>query len=94
MILKKGKIGIIFGITSILAAVISFIVFYTTRGPNTDVYPKIIIFSILSILGILLAVFSWVMSKYKSLGIIGLIANVFILVSTYLLLLAMGIGEE
>ncbi|MFC7688075.1 hypothetical protein [Ureibacillus sp. GCM10028918] len=94
MALNKGKIGIIFGITSILAAVISVIVFYVSRGPNADVYPKITIFSILSIFGILLALFSWVMSKYKSIGIIGLIANVFVLVCTYLLLLAMSIGEE
>ena len=66
MVLKKGKIGIIFGITSILAALICVIVFYVARAPNADVYPKMTIFSILSILGILLGVSSWVMSKFKS----------------------------
>ena len=91
---QKRKIGIILGIASILAAITSVIVFYVTRGPNVNVYNQIKIFSILSILGIIFAVCSLGMSKIKSIGIIAVIANVFVLGCTFLLLLAMGIGEE
>ncbi|NEU32117.1 hypothetical protein GN156_15285 [bacterium LRH843] len=67
--------------------------FFAIRGPNVDIYFGIIIFGILSVFGILLAVFSWMMSKRLILFIIGLLGNGFVLVCAFLLLFAMGISE-
>ncbi len=91
--MNKRKVGNVLGITSIVLVVISIIVFYIERGPNADIYFIINIYGILSILGILFAIFSWLMSKRLILPIIGLIGNVVILAVAYLLLLAMGISE-
>lgn len=91
--MDKRKVGNILGVTSILPVIISIVIFYVERGPNADIYFIINIFGILSILGILFAISSWVMSKRLFLFIFGLIGNVFVLAVAFLLLLAMGISE-
>lgn len=78
---------------SLLPVIISFIIFYTKRGPNADIYFFINAGGILAIVGVSFAVFSWLMSKRLFLPIIGLLANGFVLVCVFLLLLAMGISE-
>lgn len=93
VLLNKRKAGYILGGLSILSAIISFIIFFIMRGPNTDIYFGITIFCIVSVLGILLAIFSLVMSKRLVLFIIGILGNGFVLVCAFLLLLAMGISE-
>lgn len=93
IVLNKEKIGSVLGVIAILPVIISFIIFYTLRGPNADIYFNIIIFSILSIIGILIAIISLVMSKRPILFIVGLLGNGFVLVCACLLLLAMGISE-
>ena len=92
--MDKRKVGNILGVTSLLPVIISIIVFYALRGPNADIYFGITIFNILSIIGISLAIISWVMSKRLIPLFIGLLGNVFVLACTFLLLLAMGIGEQ
>ncbi|WP_397539201.1 hypothetical protein [Rummeliibacillus pycnus] len=92
--MDKRKVGNILGVTSLLPVIISIIVFYALRGPNADAYFGITIFSTLSIIGIFLAILSWVMSKQRIPLIIGLLGNAFVLASAFLLLLAMGIGEQ
>ncbi|MBA2876899.1 hypothetical protein [Thermaerobacillus caldiproteolyticus] len=91
--LDKKKVGSILGATSLLPVIISIIIFYIERGPNADIYFIITIYGILAIIGILFAVFSWLMTKRFFLLIIGLIGNGIVLVFTFLLLLAMGISE-
>jgi hypothetical protein len=91
--LDKRKVGSTLGVTSILLVIISIIIFYTQRGPNADIYLFIIVFSILSIIGILFAIFSWLMSKHFIFLITGLLGNGAVLVFAFLLLLAMGISE-
>lgn len=63
------------------------------RGPNADIYFGNTIFCNLSVLGILLAIFSVVISKRLVLFIIGILGNGFVLVCAMLLLLAMGLSE-
>ncbi|MGE7951807.1 hypothetical protein [Lysinibacillus xylanilyticus] len=91
--MNKRKVGDILGFISILLVIVSIVVFYIQRGPNVDIYFLINTYGILSILGILFAIFSWLMSKKLIVTIIGLIGNGIILAFAYLLLLAMGIGE-
>ncbi|WP_338472595.1 hypothetical protein R4Z10_07600 [Niallia sp. XMNu-256] len=91
--MDKREVGIILGISSILPAIISILIFFITRGPDADIYFDITIYGTLSIIGILLAIFSWTMSKRIILLMIGLIGNGFVLFCTFLLLLAMGISE-
>jgi hypothetical protein len=93
VVLDKKKVGSILGVTSLLPVIISIIIFYTERGPNADIYFIITIYGILSIIGILFAVFSWLMTKRFFLLIIGLIGNGIVLAFAFLLLLAMGISE-
>ncbi|WP_245628140.1 hypothetical protein [Shouchella shacheensis] len=90
---KRKIVGRVLDAASITTVLISILVFYTLRGPNADIYVGITIFSILSILGILFAIISWLMSKRLILLIIGLLGNGFVLAYAYFLLLAMGIGE-
>ncbi|WP_405097098.1 hypothetical protein [Oceanobacillus sp. FSL H7-0719] len=91
--MDNRKVGNILGISSILTVIISIIFFLIERGPNSDIYLIIIVFSILSILGILFAIFSWKMSRYLTFLIIGLIGNGLVLVVAFFLRLAMGISE-
>ena len=95
--LNKSKVGTILGFLSILPAIVSIIFFYTERGPKADIYLIINTFSVLGIIGIILAAISLWMSKGRIskllIGLVGLIANSAVLVVAFLLLLAMGIGE-
>lgn len=91
--LTKKRVGSILGFMSLLPLIISFIIFYIERGPNADVYLLINVGGISAIIGILFAVLSWVMAKRLFIPIIGILANSFILVYVFLLLLAMGISE-
>ncbi|WP_391122844.1 hypothetical protein [Psychrobacillus sp. L3] len=91
--MDKRKVGNILGVTSILPVIICIVIFYVERGPNADIYFIINTFCILSIIGILFAIFSWLLTKRLILFIIGLIGNVFVLAAAFLLLLAMGISE-
>ena len=78
-----------FGVTSLLMFISSIIAFYILRGPDADVYMGLKIFSVLSIIGIVFAF----MSRNKLWIFIGGILNFCILVMSFFLLLAMGIGE-
>lgn len=78
-----------YGLLSLLMVVINTIVFFIMRGPNANVYVIIVIFSLLSIVGILFAILS---KRWFSI-IIGIILNGGIMVFAFLLLLAMGISE-
>ena len=95
--LDKSKLGTALGILYILSVIVSTIFFYIERGPNADIYFAIIVFSVLSVIGIILGVMSlWMAKGHKSkslIGSVGVIANVAVLVVAYLLLLAMGISE-
>ena len=95
--LNKSKLGTILGMLSILPVIISIIYFYMERGPNADIYLVITIYSILSIIGLILAALSiWMTKRHISkllIGLVGLIANLAVLAFAFLLLLAMGIGE-
>ncbi len=95
--MNKSKVGTTLGVLSILPVIASAIFFYTERGPNADAYLIIDISSVLSIIGIILAVISLWISKGRIskllIGSVGLIANLVVLVLAFLLLLAMGIGE-
>ena len=98
MILNKSKTGIILGVLSILPVILSITAFFKLRGPNNGPYPGIPIFLISSIIGIILAgISSWMSKRHISkllVGLVGLIANLFILVCTLLLLFAYGMGED
>lgn len=95
--MNKSKVETTLGGLSILSVIVSIIFFYTVRGPNSNIYFGITIFSVLSIIGIILAVMSLWMSKGRIskllIGLVGLIANLAVLAFAFLLLLAMGIGE-
>lgn len=91
--MDKQKLGNVLGISSLLPVMISVIIFYTQRGPNIDIYFIINLYSILSVIGIVLAILSWWLSKRLIPLFIGLIGNVFVLGVAFFLLLAMGISE-
>jgi len=95
--LEKAKVGMILGIFSILPVIISVIYFYSVRGPNSDIYRTIAVLTILSIIGLITAgITSWILKGRLSrlvIGLIGIIANLAVLVVAFLLLLAMGISE-
>ncbi|ARA96708.1 MULTISPECIES: hypothetical protein [Geobacillus] len=91
--LNKKKAGNILGVASLLPIIISIIIFYIERGPNANIYFVVTIYLILSMIGILFAVFSCLMTKRFFLLIISLIGNGAVLVVAFLLLLAMGISE-
>lgn len=98
--MNKRKVGTTLGILSILPVIISIIFFFIERGPNADIYAIITIFNFLSIIGILLSILSIIFlrmsQEHKSkllIGLVGLIANLLVLVFAFFLLLATGIGE-
>ena len=98
--MNKRKVGTTLGILSIFPVIISIIFFFTTRGPNADIYAMINIFTVLSLLGIALSILSFIyvwlskeQKKHSLMGSVGLIANSLVLVYAFFLLLAMGIGE-
>ncbi|WP_245890204.1 hypothetical protein [Rummeliibacillus pycnus] len=92
--MDKRRVGIILGFTFLVPVIISIIDFYVKKRPISDAYWDITIYSVLSIIGIELAIGSWVMTKRSIPLIIGLLANVFVLPCAFLLLLAMGISEK
>lgn len=95
--MDKSKLGTTLGILSILSVIVSTIFFYTERGPNADIYFGITVFSVLSVIGIILGIVSlWMAKGHRSkllIGSVGVMANVAVLVVAFLLLLAMGISE-
>lgn len=95
--MEKAKVGMILGIFSMLPVIISVIYFYSVRGPNSDIYRTIAVLTILSIIGLITAgITSWILKGRLSrlvIGLIGIIANLAVLVVAFLLLLAMGISE-
>ena len=97
VILNKSKVSTILGILSILPVIVSIIFFNIPRGPNTDIYLRIITFNILSIIGFILAVISLFMSisskriRKLLIGLVGLTLNVLVLFFTFLLLVTTGI---
>lgn len=78
------------GLISLVMVVISIVMFLLMRGPDANVYAGIIIFSLLSIIGIIFAI----LSKHWVPMTIGLILNGGVLIFTFLLLLATGISES
>ncbi|MFC5557927.1 hypothetical protein ACFPN4_02150 [Ureibacillus thermophilus] len=91
--MNKNKVGNILGINSILPAIVSMIVFFILSGPDADGYLIVIIFSLLSIIGVFMAVIGLIFDKRRITAFIGLVANLIVLVCTFLLFLAMRIGE-
>lgn len=78
-----------FGLLSLLTFGISVTAFFLMRGPDGDVYLGIIVFSVLSVMGLLFAV----LSKQLLWTILGIGVNLIPLIFAFLLLLAMGISE-
>ncbi|BCB04041.1 hypothetical protein [Bacillus sp. KH172YL63] len=76
------------GVTSILMVLSSVVVFFILRGPNANLTLAIGILTTLSVIGILLAI----ASKQLVSGIIGVLLNSAVLVFSFFLLLAKGIG--
>lgn len=91
--MDKRKLGTLFGVSSLLTVFVSIIVFFTERGPNADVSFVVLLFFILSIIGILCAILSAFMTKRYPFLIIGLLGNGAVLITAFLLQLAMGISE-
>jgi|SRR5690625_209164 len=79
-----------YGLLSLLMVTINLIVFFILRGPEANAYAGIIIFSILSITGIVLAI----LSKKWYLTTAGVILNGGVLIFAFFLLLSMGISES
>lgn len=78
-----------YGLLSLLMVAINAIGFFAMRGPNANVYVIIIIFTVLSIMGIVFAILS---KKWVSI-VLGIILNGGVMVIAFFLLLAMGISE-
>ncbi|RIU91362.1 hypothetical protein [Oceanobacillus picturae] len=89
---SKKKTGMILGIASLLMVFICFIIFLF-RGPNPNIHIDATIFIVLSAIGIVLAIFSWIRSKRLTFLIIGLLGNGVVMGFGFLLLLAMGLSE-
>ncbi|WP_431803569.1 hypothetical protein [Halobacillus andaensis] len=68
---------------------LSILAFFVLRGPNANLYLIIVILSVFSVLGIVLAV----LSKKLVTVTLGIFLNGGLLVFTYLLLLTLGMSE-
>jgi len=79
-----------YGLLSLLMVIINLILFFILRGPEASVYIGIILFSTLSITGIVLATLS---KKWYSITM-GVILNGGVLIFTFFLLLSLGISES
>lgn len=79
----------ILGALSILTVLISVIFFFIIRGPDANLTLGVIVFAVLSVLGIIFAI----ASKKFWFILIGIILNGAVLIGAYFLLLAMGISE-
>ena len=93
MVMDKGKLGNFLGVSSIFPVLLSMIIFFVLRGPNADIYFNVTIYTVLSIIGLILAIVSAIIAKKRSIGVIGIITNIGVLICAFLLLLAMGISE-
>ena len=78
----------LWGILSFVTVIISTFFFFISRGPNADITMIVIVFTVLSILGIIFAI----TSKRLVFIIIGILLNAGVLIFTYFLLLAIGIS--
>lgn len=78
----------LWGILSFVTVIISTVFFFISRGPNADITMIVIVFTVLSILGIIFAI----TSKRLVFIIIGILLNAGVLIFTYFLLLAIGIS--
>ena len=92
--MDKREKGNILGLVALLPIIINIVIFFLLRGPDADIYLIIAIYSILSIIGIVLAVRSWLLSRRLILLLFGVLGNALVLGVASLLLLAMGIGEK
>lgn len=92
--MDKRKKGNILGIVALVPIIINILIFYLLRGPDADIYVMIAVYAVLSIIGFVLAIRSWFMSRRLILLIFGLLGNALVLGVASLLLLAMGIGEK
>lgn len=92
--MSKNKVGSIFAYVSLLMVIVNCIIFFIVRGPNANMSIFITVFSIFSILGIIYAIISLIVTR-KSILIssIGLVANIAFIIICYLLLIAMGISS-
>jgi len=79
-----------YGLLSLLMVIINLIVFFILKGPEANVYVGIILFSTLSIAGIVLAILS---QKWYSITA-GVILNGGVLIFAFFLLLSLGISES
>ena len=96
--MNKSKTGVILGALSLLPVLVSITAFMLLRGPNAKPSPGIPIYLISSLTGIILGATSLWLTKPNKIklliGIVGVLANVFILACAFLLLLAYGISED
>lgn len=79
-----------FGMLSILMVLINIGLFFVLRGPNANIYLAIILFSALSIAGVIFAF----LSRKKGQMATGLVLNGCVIVFALLLLTAMRMGES
>ncbi len=79
------------GITSMLTMLIS-ITLFLFRGPNASMHIDAVIFITLALIGILLAIFSWLKSRLLAFLILGLLGNGVVMAFGILLLIAVGIS--
>ncbi|PPA70809.1 hypothetical protein [Jeotgalibacillus proteolyticus] len=77
------------GLLSFLIAMVSLVLFWGLKGPVTNIYSMIILYTLLSLTGLVFAV----QSKEKIWLYIGIILNGGVLVFALLILVAIGFGE-
>lgn len=92
--MNKNKIGHLLGISSLATVMISVVTFFVIRGPNADIPLAVKLFGTLSILGIVLAICSKLLTKRYSYLIIGILGNGLVLGYAVLLQFALGISES
>ncbi|MFK3939198.1 hypothetical protein ACI2JA_16985 [Alkalihalobacillus sp. NPDC078783] len=91
--MNKHGVGRLSGIVSLMCIVLYVISFFVLRGPDANVNMMIIIGVALSLIGMLLAIVSAILSKRFVYLIVGLLGNGAVLAYSSLLFLAMGISE-
>jgi hypothetical protein len=96
---KNQKVGISLGIGSIVPVICSVILYYTMRGPNVDLPFVIKWHSIFGVVGLILAITSFIISrppfisKISLVNAVSIILNLLVLVIAFLLQMAVGISE-
>lgn len=91
--MNKQGVGRWCGIGSLFCVILYVISFFVLRGPDVDIYLIISLGGVLSLLGIVLAIVSAILSKRYVYLIIGFLGNGAVLANTFFLLLAMDISE-